>query len=131
MRTNGSGAAAGDIDGDGLCDLYFCGMDNPNALYRNLGNWRFEDITEKAGVACPGQDSTGAVLADVDGDRDVDLLVNSIGHGTRLFLNDGKGTFKEAENTGLLRRYGATSMALAKGCSFRSRSNVMKSQRSV
>src|SRR5262249_26342111 len=39
---NGSGVAAGDIDGDGLCDLYFCGLDSPNALYRNLGNWKFE-----------------------------------------------------------------------------------------
>jgi len=113
LRTNGSGVAAGDVDGDGLCDLYFCGLDNANVLYRNLGNWRFEDITGKSGVACPGQDSTGAALVDVDGDRDVDLLVNSIGHGTRLFLNDGKGVFQEAANTGLLNRYGATSMALA------------------
>src|SRR6478672_39229 len=39
---NGSGVAAGDVDGDGFCDLYFCGLDNPNVLFRNLGNWRFE-----------------------------------------------------------------------------------------
>jgi hypothetical protein len=113
LRTNGSGVAAGDVDGDGLCDLYFCGLDNANALFRNLGHWRFENITEKAGVACAGQDSSGAVLVDIDGDRDLDLLVNAIGQGTRLFLNDGKGFFKEAQDTGLLRRYGATSMALA------------------
>src|SRR5947209_2644730 len=55
---NGSGVAAGDIDGDGLCDLYFCGLDFPNALYRNLGNWRFEEITAAAGVACADQAST-------------------------------------------------------------------------
>ena len=113
LRTNGSGVAAGDVDGDGLCDLYFCGLDNANALFRNLGQWRFEDITAKAGVACPGQDSSGAVFADVDGDGDLDLLVNALGQGTRLFLNDGKGIFKEAQDTGLLRRFGATSMALA------------------
>ena len=42
---NGAGVAAGDIDGDGLVDVYFCGLDNRNALYRNLGNWKFQDIT--------------------------------------------------------------------------------------
>src|SRR6266568_2510949 len=45
MLLNGSGVAAGDVDGDGLCDIYFCGLDGPNALYRNLGNWQFQDVT--------------------------------------------------------------------------------------
>src|SRR2546422_16568 len=67
LLASGSGVAAGDVDGDGWCDLYFCGMENRNALYRNLGNWRFEDVTASAGVACDGQYSTGAVFADVDG----------------------------------------------------------------
>jgi len=49
---NGSGVAAGDIDGDGWCDLFFCGIDRPCALYRNLGDWRLADITAAAGVAC-------------------------------------------------------------------------------
>ncbi len=110
---NGSGVAAGDVDGDGRCDLYFCGLETPNALYRNLGNWKFEDITAAAGVACPGQHSTGAVLGDVDGDGDLDLLVNSVGGGTRLFLNDGQGRFQEATSAGLIRRFGSTSLALA------------------
>src|SRR5438270_8827001 len=48
---SGSGVAAGDVDGDGLVDLYFCGLDNHNVLYRNLGQWKFEDITAGAGVA--------------------------------------------------------------------------------
>src|SRR5579883_1107975 len=65
IRLNGSGVALGDVDGDGLCDIYLCGLENRNALYRNLGNWRFKDVTEEAGVACEGQYSTGAVLADV------------------------------------------------------------------
>jgi hypothetical protein len=113
LRTSGGGVAAGDVDGDGWCDLYFCGMESPNALYRNLGNGRFEDITAAAGVACPDQYSTGAVFADVDGDGDLDLLVNSLGGGTRLFLNDGRGKFTEATDRGLWRRYGSTSLALA------------------
>ena len=109
---NGSGLAAGDVDGDGWCDLYFCSLQGGNVLYRNLGNWKFEDITAQAGVACAGQLSTGAVFADVDGDGDLDLLVNCIGGGTRLFLNDGKGHFTEKTEAGLWRKFGAMSMAL-------------------
>ena len=113
MRTSGSGVAAGDVDGDGWCDLYFCGMENANVLYRNLGGGKFEDITAAAGVACDGQYSTGTVMGDVDGDGDLDLLVGSIGGGVRLFLNDGKGRFTESTNSGLVRRFGVTSLALA------------------
>lgn len=111
---NGSGVAAGDIDGDGLCDLYFCGLDSPNVLYRNLGNWQFEDITAAAGVSCAGQASTGAALADLDGDGDLDLIVNSVGGGTRLFLNDGTGKFHEVTAaSGLASAAGSMSFAIA------------------
>ena len=90
-----SGVAAGDVDGDGRCDLYFSRINGSNALYRNLGNWRFEDITASAGVACPNMASSGVALVDLDGDGDLDLVVNSIGHGTRLYLNDGRAHFTE------------------------------------
>jgi len=113
IRLLGSGVALGDVDGDGLCDIYLARLEGPNVLYRNLGNWKFEEITAAAGVACPDQFSTGAAFADVDGDGDLDLLVNSIGGGTRLFLNDGKGHFTESTESGLIRRFCATSMALA------------------
>ena len=111
---NGSGVAAADVDGDGLCDLYFCGLDNPNELYRNLGGWRFERITESAGVACADQASTGAAFADLDGDGDMDLLVNGIARGTRLFLNDGRARFREAAaEAGLSSSTGSMSLAMA------------------
>ena len=110
---DGSGVAAGDVDSDGLCDLYFCNLKGDNRLYRNLGGMRFEDITVAAGVGCSGQASTGAVLVDVDGDGDLDLLVNGLGAGTRLFLNDGQGKFLEKTDSGLVRDSGARSLALA------------------
>jgi hypothetical protein len=109
----GSGVALGDIDGDGWVDIYFCRIDGENVLYRNLGDWKFEDITASAGVSCPGQHSTGCVLADLDGDGDLDLLVNSLGGGTQAFINDGHGHFSPLAASGLHHGFGATSMALA------------------
>ena len=109
---NGSGVALGDVDGDGLCDLYFARLEGPNALYLNRGGWRFERQAEGGGAACADQPSTGTVLADVDGDGDLDLLVNGIGVGTRLFLNDGSGHFTESTRHRLSKRLGATSLAL-------------------
>jgi hypothetical protein len=102
------------VDGDGLCDLYFWGLDSDNVLYRNLGNWKFEDITQAAGVACPNQDSTGAVFVVLVGDGDLDLLVTALGRGVRLFQNDGHGHFREiTDQAGLSSKAGSMSMALA------------------
>lgn len=110
---NGSGVAAGDVDGDGRTDLFFAGLGGGSTLYLNRGDWRFEDVTERSGIGavCRRLDATGAVLADVDGDRDLDLVVNSTGGGTHVLSNDGHGRFTDASVLNLGR--GGTSAALA------------------
>jgi hypothetical protein len=111
---NGSGVAAGDVNGDGLCDLYFCGLDRPNALYLNRGNWTFEKSNAADAILCRDQSSTGAVFADVNGDGSLDLLVTGHRRGVRLFLNNGSGSFLEATHEwGLEGTSGSASMALA------------------
>jgi hypothetical protein len=111
---NGSGVAAGDFDGDGWCDLYFCALDGTNALYRNLGGWRFADVTAAAGVGCVGLHSTGALFADTDGDGNLDLLVATLGTGVHSFHNEGGGRFREnTAEAGLASQTGSTSLAMA------------------
>ena len=108
---NGSGVAIGDINNDNRPDIFFAGLDNPNALFRNEGEWRFRDVTSDAGVAMPGLDATGAAFADLDGDRDLDLIVNTLAQGTHVFQNDAHGKFSRAA---LLNGTGAAmSLALA------------------
>ena len=108
---NGSGLACGDVDGDGRTDVFFASLAGTSTLYRNLGDWKFEDVTERAGVRCAGLTATGALLVDLDGDQDLDLLVSSLGQGTHLFQNDGQARFtRKAVLNG---RAGGTSMACA------------------
>ncbi len=114
LLADGGGVAFGDVDGDGRPDLYLCRTEGPNALYHNLGNWRFEEIAVRAGVAAPGRHSTGAVLADVNGDGSLDLLLTSLGGPNALFLNDGKARFTEDTTyPGWASRAGSTTMTLA------------------
>ena len=111
---NGSGVALGDVDNDGLCDIYLCRLSGASALYRNKGKFTFEDITISAGVACTNQYSTSATLADLDRDGDLDLLVGSVQGGLRTFMNGGKGKFQETTDVaGVRSRYTSSSIALA------------------
>ena len=109
---SGAGVAAGDFDRDGFCDLYFCNRAGSNGLFRNLGNWKFKDVTGLAGVACDGRSSTGATFADVNGDGWLDLLVNSFFGTNSCFINSENGRFAPSTNSGLSARGGSTSLAL-------------------
>src|SRR5450631_3643931 len=100
---NGGGVAIGDINNDGLPDIYFTANSNGhNKLYLNKGNFEFEDITEKAGVAGTSDWCTGVTMADVNGDGLLDIYVCAVAntHGLQgrneLFINNGNGTFTES-----------------------------------
>jgi hypothetical protein len=97
----GAGVCLGDVDGDGMADIFLARTEGANALYRNLGNWRFEDITVRAGLGAPDRYSTGCAFADVDGDSDLDLILLSTTGPNAIFLNDGHGRFTERRDLGL------------------------------
>ncbi len=99
---NGGGVAVGDINNDGLPDLYFTANQLPNKLYLNKGQLQFEDITEKAGVAGGGMWKTGVTMADVNGDGWLDIYVCQVGKyksiegRNELYINNGDLTFTES-----------------------------------
>src|SRR5439155_301494 len=110
----GGGVCFGDVDGDGLVDIFLARTEGPNALYRNRGGWKFVDIAQGAGVAAPDRYSTGCAFADVDGDGDLDLILTALGGPNALFLNDGTGHFTEQRaDAGLTSSAGSTTIALA------------------
>jgi hypothetical protein len=111
---NGSGVALGDFDGDGLPDIYLCNLNGENALFKNLGNWKFRNVTADAGVGLTNQLCRGAVFADIDGDSRLDLLVAITGGGVVCFHNLGGGKFSNiTKSAGTASPYGSTGMALA------------------
>jgi len=111
-ETMGSGCAFLDYDGDGWLDIFLvngveldpgAGKPTYSALYRNLGNGQFEDVTKKAGLE-EAYYGLGAAAADYDNDGDTDLFVSALGPD-RLYRNRGDGTFEEvAESAGVADR---------------------------
>ncbi|MBL9127082.1 MAG: CRTAC1 family protein [Verrucomicrobiales bacterium] len=102
---HGSGIAVADVDADGRPDLFFANQIGGNQLWRNTGNLRFENITERAGIALAGRVSVGACFADLDNDGDPDLVVTTVREGTAAFENRGGGVFRDVSQTaGFARR---------------------------
>ncbi|WP_299434745.1 VCBS repeat-containing protein [uncultured Aquimarina sp.] len=98
---NGAGVAVGDINKDDLVDVFFTSNQGENKLYLNKGNFQFEDITDKAGVAGSSDWNTGTVMADVNGDGYLDIYVcavvglQGLKGKNELFINNGDNTFTE------------------------------------
>ena len=99
---NGAGVAAGDVNNDGLPDLYFVGNSTPNKLYLNKGNFKFEDVSVKANIGGNASWQTGATMVDINQDGWLDIYVSAVsglldftGHN-ELYINNQDGTFTEA-----------------------------------
>ncbi|MCF8246203.1 MAG: VCBS repeat-containing protein [Saprospiraceae bacterium] len=101
---NGGGVAIIDVNNDGLPDIYFSATQEANRLYLNKGNFQFEDITEKAGVAAIGGIKTGVSVVDINGDGFQDIYVCRSGmqptdlRTNLLFINNGDNTFTQKAN---------------------------------
>lgn len=99
---NGGGVAIGDINNDGLADVFFTANMGENKLYLNRGNWKFEDVTQRSGLKNQGKWGTGVVMVDLNADGWLDIYVcyagfqSGIGQENELYLNNRDGTFTEA-----------------------------------
>jgi hypothetical protein len=95
----GTGVAIGDYDNDGLPDIFVVSKTGSCRLFHNLGNWKFEDVTEKAGVGDHGAAARtwkqGATFVDVNNDGLLDIYVCRSNAPNLLYINQGDGTFKE------------------------------------
>ncbi len=92
---HGNGIAVADINGDDLLDIYLVTQVGPNALYQNLGNGKFKDITDVSGTAVKDVIGVSASFADIDNDGDDDLYVTNVRSPNVLFENLGDGKFKD------------------------------------
>ena len=110
---HGNGLAIADVDGDGNLDLYFVTQAGSNGLWRNLGNGRFEDITEQAGVAVENKIGVTASFADIDNDGDPDIYVTNYGINA-LYTNHGNGQFTDVSKQAEL----GQDERFSTGCSF-------------
>jgi enediyne biosynthesis protein E4 len=114
---NGAGVAAGDINNDGLTDLYFGSNQGSNKLYLNKGDFRFEDITISSGTSGLGNWKTGVSMADVNGDGNLDIFICGVGRYKKfngfnqLLINNGNLTFTDRTREAGLSFQGFSSQA--------------------
>lgn len=115
---NGGGVGIGDINNDGLVDVFFTANMGSNKLYLNKGNWQFDDISVNAGIEDKDQWSTGVVMVDINADGWLDIYVCNAGYmngvppESKLYINNHDLTFtEEAEKYGLTNKGGYTTHA--------------------
>ncbi len=114
---NGGGVAIGDINNDGLSDVYLTSNLGDNRLFLNKGNFNFEDITESAGVMGTKSWSTGVIMVDINNDGLLDIYVCNAGYVQKddqeneLFINNGDLTFSEKAKDYNLNENGYTTHA--------------------
>ena len=109
---HGNGIVIADVDLDDRYDIYFVNQLGSNELWRNLGEGKFENITESSGAAVPDRISVTASFADIDNDGDPDLFVTTVGMGNLLFENDGTGVFEDITEMAGLGYVGHSSSAI-------------------
>jgi len=97
----GSGVAIGDYDNDGLPDVFLTRQEDAGRLYRNLGDFRFEDVTARVKIDAKGMWSTGVTFVDVNGDGRLDLYICGFMHANRLYINTGDTFVEQAAQYGL------------------------------
>ena len=114
---NGGGVAIGDVNNDGFADVFFTANMGANQLYLNRGNWKFEDVTEQAGILNRGKWGTGVVFADLNADGWLDIYVCNAGYQpgisneNELYINNRDGTFTESAASYGLNESGYTTHA--------------------
>jgi hypothetical protein len=121
LESGGSGIALFDYDGDGLLDIYVVTageldaqrqlVPHKNALYKNLGNWKFKDVSKEAGVDAAAW-GNGVCVGDFDDDGKLDFYVTNFGPNL-LFRNNGNGTFTE-----MAAQAGVQAGGWSTGCTF-------------
>lgn len=110
---NGSGVAIGDFDRDGSPDIFFASLTGANALYRNVGGWKFENATEQCGLGATNHFCRGAVFADITGDGWLDLLISTVNEGVLCYRNNA-GFFEDVTAAaGTATHFGSTTLAVA------------------
>src|SRR5436190_1433722 len=121
---NGGGVATGDVNNDGLPDVFFCSGQQSNKLYLNKGDFTFEDITEKAGVTSDSVWSTGVTMADVNGDGLLDIYVCKSGEikgknrSNSLYINNGVSPSGEVSFSEKAHAYGLDNKGLSTHAAF-------------